>query len=397
VAGTNGGAQGRRATIRDVASLAGVSVGTVSHVLNDSKSVSEHSRTAVLEAVTALDYQPNSLARSLIARRPKHKTSLRPGRPRLICVGYISIDYMVRIDKLPQPGARATSRSIEKMLGGPAANVAAFAAGLGVPLEIGVEMVTHLGNDADSLWALEELSAKNIDASGALQQPGERLSRCIVLVDEGGQRTIINEPFDLPLEVIARQLSRRTPDEAPACVHFDGFHLSAAEQVRDALHEAGYMLSLHSAGLPRGRHTISDAKALIETFDLLFLDLDTFESLTRSEPQMARDPTCLFDVTALPRCKALLLTRGAEGASLFRPGEAAIHCPAPYVEVADATGAGDAFAGVFLASWLAQGVLKTALSHAVHGASLSLTALGAQGRLPSAQDVGVPQAQEAGT
>ena len=154
VAGTNGGAQGRRATIRDVASLAGVSVGTVSHVLNDSKSVSERSRTAVLEAITALDYQPNSLARSLIARRPRHKASPRPGRPRLICVGYISIDYMVRIAALPQPGARATSRSIEKMLGGPAANVAAFAAGLGAPLEIGVEMVTRLGNDADSLWAL---------------------------------------------------------------------------------------------------------------------------------------------------------------------------------------------------------------------------------------------------
>ena len=397
VAGTNGGAQGRRATIRDVASLAGVSVGTVSHVLNDSKSVSERSRTAVLEAITALDYQPNSLARSLIARRPRHKASPRPGRPRLICVGYISIDYMVRIAALPQPGARATSRSIEKMLGGPAANVAAFAAGLGAPLEIGVEMVTRLGNDADSLWALEELSAKNIDASGAFQQPGERLSRCIVLVDEGGQRTIINEPFDVPLEVIARQLSRRAPDEAPACVHFDGFHLSAAEQVREALQEAGYMLSLHSAGFPRDWQTKTDAKALIEMFDLLFLDQDTFRNLSRADPRIARDPARLFDLSAPPRCKALLLTRGAEGASLFRPGETAIHCPAPRVEVADATGAGDAFTGVFLASWLAQGMLESALSHAVLGASLSLTALGAQGRLPSAQEVGAPQAQETDT
>lgn len=391
----NDGAQGRRPTIKDVASLAGVSIGTVSHVLNDSKSVSTSSRTAVLEAVTALDYRPNSLARSLIARRPRHEPSGRLDRPRLICVGYISIDYMVRIGEVPHSGERTTSRSIEKMLGGPAANVAAFAAGLGSPLDIGVEMVTHLGNDADSLWALENLAAKNIDASGALQQPGERLSRCIVLVEESGQRTIINEPFHVPLGFLARHLSRRRPDDAPACVHFDGFHLSAAQQVKDDLHEAGYMLSLHSAGLPHDRHTVHDVKALVETFDLLFLNQETFEGLTRAAPEITREPAQLFDVTARRRCKALLVTRGAEGASLYRPGEVAIHRTAPAIEVTDATGAGDAFTGVFLASWLAQGAFETALSHAVQAASLSLTALGAQGRLPSAVELGARKAEEA--
>ena len=60
----------KRATIRDVAQLASVSVGTVSHVLNESKGVSDGARRAVHDAVKSLDYRPNSLARSLIARRP---------------------------------------------------------------------------------------------------------------------------------------------------------------------------------------------------------------------------------------------------------------------------------------------------------------------------------------
>lgn len=385
---------GRRATIRDVAQLAGVSVGTVSHVLNDSKSVSEQARGAVLDAVAALDYRPNSLARSLIARRPRSGAEPKPDRPRLISVGYISIDYMVRIDRVPHSGERTTSRSIEKMLGGPAANVAAFAAGLGAPLDVGTELVTHLGNDADSLWALEDLARQGIDASGALQQPGDRLSRCIVLVEADGQRTIINEPFQVPLDFLVRHMGRRGPDAAPACVHFDGFHLATARQVRDELHAAGYLLSLHSAGLDAA--PAPSCRDLLETFDLLFLDRDSFARVTKGMAGIAEAPERIFDVAPQNRCRALLLTRGADGAVLLRPGAAPVRCPAPRVDVRDATGAGDAFTGIFLASWLAGGDEEAALAHAVRGASLSLTALGAQGRLPTAEELSGPETAETG-
>ncbi len=53
------------ATIKDVARLAGVSTTTVSHVLNETRFVSEEARQRVLEAVTALNYVPNTVARSL--------------------------------------------------------------------------------------------------------------------------------------------------------------------------------------------------------------------------------------------------------------------------------------------------------------------------------------------
>ena len=384
----------RRATIRDVAQLAKVSVGTVSHVLNDSKAVSEAARRAVQEAVKALDYRPNSLARSLVARRPRNESVLRDDRPRLICVGYISIDYMVRIGQVPQTGERSTSRSIEKMLGGPAANVAAFAAALGEPLDVSVEMVTHLGDDTDSLWALEELAARGIDASGALQQQGGRLSRCIVLVEDSGQRTIINEPFNVPIEFLANHLSDSAPEATPACVHFDGFHLSAAEQVSDELRVAGYKLSLHSAGLPRERQTIADAAKLLETFDLLVLNQDVFARITSKIPEIQAKPSRLFDLTSQLRCETLLLTQGAEGAFLLRPGKVPFKCPAPLMDVVDVTGAGDAFTGIFLASWLAMGDAEKALTHAVNGASLSITALGAQGRLVSASDEGFTSTEE---
>jgi LacI family transcriptional regulator len=55
----------RRATVNDVAALAGVSVKTVSRVINGVPTVSETLRAKVLQAIEQLDYQPNLLASSL--------------------------------------------------------------------------------------------------------------------------------------------------------------------------------------------------------------------------------------------------------------------------------------------------------------------------------------------
>lgn len=52
-------------TIKDIAAKAGVSISTVSRVLNNNYPVSSQSRQRVLEAAKLLNYSPNSVARSL--------------------------------------------------------------------------------------------------------------------------------------------------------------------------------------------------------------------------------------------------------------------------------------------------------------------------------------------
>ncbi|MDG9715202.1 LacI family DNA-binding transcriptional regulator [Streptomyces sp. DH24] len=59
------------ATMADVARSAGVSVATVSHVLNGTRPVLPHTRQAVLDAVEELGYTPNTLARSLVTSRTR--------------------------------------------------------------------------------------------------------------------------------------------------------------------------------------------------------------------------------------------------------------------------------------------------------------------------------------
>ncbi len=53
------------ATMRDVALLAGVSTATVSHVINGSKNISAETTERVLQAISQVNYKPNTLAKSL--------------------------------------------------------------------------------------------------------------------------------------------------------------------------------------------------------------------------------------------------------------------------------------------------------------------------------------------
>jgi len=57
------------ATLQDVARRAGVSIATVSYVLNGTRSVSPEVEARVREAVRALQYRPNRLARGLRRKR----------------------------------------------------------------------------------------------------------------------------------------------------------------------------------------------------------------------------------------------------------------------------------------------------------------------------------------
>jgi DNA-binding LacI/PurR family transcriptional regulator len=58
-----------RATIKEVASVAGVSTQTVSRVINERPDVSPETRKRVQEVIKELSYQPSALARSLISQR----------------------------------------------------------------------------------------------------------------------------------------------------------------------------------------------------------------------------------------------------------------------------------------------------------------------------------------
>jgi len=56
-------------TIKDVAKLSGVSISTVSRVINDSKPVSPEVKRKVLEVIEEIGYKPNEIARTLVTKK----------------------------------------------------------------------------------------------------------------------------------------------------------------------------------------------------------------------------------------------------------------------------------------------------------------------------------------
>ncbi|MGO0059582.1 LacI family DNA-binding transcriptional regulator [Brevibacillus fluminis] len=90
-------------TIKDVATAAGVSIGTVSKVINNSGFVSDKIRERVLLAISLLNYKPNALARSL-----------KQAKTRMIgmTIEDISNPYMMKIMKSVEDVANEMDYSV---------------------------------------------------------------------------------------------------------------------------------------------------------------------------------------------------------------------------------------------------------------------------------------------
>lgn len=90
-------------TIKEVADLAGVSVGTVSHVITGSVPVSEPLRIKVQAAIRKLDYHPNHVARSLKTSRTRTLGIIVPD---------MTISFFPQIIRGAETAARAKGYSL---------------------------------------------------------------------------------------------------------------------------------------------------------------------------------------------------------------------------------------------------------------------------------------------
>lgn len=379
-----------RTTITDVATAAGVSVGTVSNVLNGTAAVRPSTRARVEAAIRSLGFRPNSLARSLIQRsraaRARPDGSAMPAR--LVTVGYTSVDYTARVDVLPHRDDRITARAIEKSLGGPAANVAVAAAGLGDRFPLAVELVTALGDDDDSDWALAELALKHVDTIAIRRRAGLRLSRCVILVEPNGSRTIINEPFDLEESDLEHCLGAPSGGGGPRCLHIEGFQVPRMLLSVQEVGRSGWLTSLQATGLPPGRQTADSVGRLIASFDLVFLNRDVARQATGCRGGTRQLVQASLDLIAAAGAKGLvILTLGEDGALVIPPTGEPEHIPAVSVRVVDTTGAGDAFAGAFLATWLNGADALEAARYGIAAGSLMVSVEGAQGATPTAREL----------
>ena len=368
--------------------MAGVSVGTVSHALNGKANVKPQTRARIDAAIEALSYRPSASARFLPAMRTSGRASDHLRLPRLISVGYISVDYVTRVGVMPHRGDRMTADGIEKCLGGPAANVAVAAAGLGEACPLDVVLATAIGSDPDSDWALAELAKRGVHALPIRTPFNERLSRCVVIVEANGARTIINEPFELTEVDLAARLQAESQTRS-SCLHVEGYHALRMADTMLRFRAVGWMVSVHTTGLPTPLRSPEGIRQLARTVDLLFLNEDLLREIFDWRGPIGKlEHAFAEQLAALNDHGDVVLTLGERGAILFcKNGTGSIRSNALGVEVVDATGAGDAFAGVFLSLRLNGYPPEVTLRMACAAGSLAVTAQGAQGRIAVLADL----------
>lgn len=376
-----------RPTLRDVARHAGVSVGTASNVVTGRRGVGAQARARVEAAIAELGYRPDPAGRALIARRHVMGRGVDPDRPRLTCVGYLCADLMARVDVLPHRDDRAMARTIERFLGGRAANVAATAAGLGAPLPVTAEVLTVLGWDAESDWAVEAMRTAGVAVHPSSRVQGKRLSRCLILVEASGHRTIVNEPLQVAPAVFTAWLEELTAAGPPHGLYLQADQLDALWPHLPELAARGLVLATHLAVDDVHRLGTERLDALAGRADLLVLGTAAARVLVGADGGRAHLVAALAERFEGARA-AVVLTLGVEGAVWLEAGAVVAEATAPAIAAVDTTGAGDTFTGCLLAARLHRVDPARALRVAVAAASQSVATAGAQTHRLTAAAIG---------
>jgi ribokinase len=291
-------------------------------------------------------------------------------KPPVAVVGSLNADLTLRVDHLPGPGETVLSTEPGRVaFGGKGANQAAAAAAFGAQ----VMMIGRVGDDEYGRQIRADLTARGIDVSGVLVTADGRSGTAIIAVDGHGDNLIIVDPAangqlraaDLPREVLAGASAVLVQLEIPL------------PTVAAAVGAARAPVVLNPAP------AAPLEPALLDLVDVLVPNVSELGLLTGAPP-----PSSLTAIVALARKLAgamdVVVTLGAEGALVVsRSGGAVTHIGAPRADVVDATGAGDCFCGTLAVS-LAEGLrLTSAARVSVAAATISTTAPGARGKLPS--------------
>ncbi|MGH8938233.1 MAG: carbohydrate kinase family protein [Actinomycetes bacterium] len=290
----------------------------------------------------------------------------------VVVVGDVMIDVLAAMSGPLARGSDTPSR-VRTRIGGSAANVAAWLAVQGVP----TTYVGRVGEDPFGTKAVATLVESGVDVRIGVE-PDAPTGTCVVLVDPDGERSMLPD---------AGANATLTADDLPAAAfHPDAhLHLSGYTLLNDGSRDAG--LAALALARDRGMTTSVDASStrlLHQVGTGRFLDWTRGAGLLLANRDEARALTGRDDVreaaAALSStCGEVVVKHGFRGA-LWHGGFISASAPAETgLDVVDTTGAGDAFAAGFLASWLLHPEPESALAA---GNRLAASVIGRIGARP---------------
>ncbi len=310
---------------------------------------------------------------------------------RVVVVGSVNVDLVVRTPRLPSRGETVTGGHFEQHDGGKGGNQAVAAARLGRP----TLFVGAVGDDAFGQQARSALSRAGVDVSGLRTLRDQSTGVALILVDEHGENLIsvasgANALLDAGSvrDTLGRLGSLRgdvvlVSHEIPTDTVRETLRLARAAGARTVLNPAPAL------GLDRSTCRLAD-----------LVVPNRGELATLASAEMRRsvrgggasgDPVRLARLLVEPAPdgagvgEAVLVTLGAGGAVLVTRDdpEHPVEFAALKVEPVDSTGAGDAFCGALAAALAGGRPLDESVRRAIAAGGLATTRVGAREGMPT--------------
>jgi sugar/nucleoside kinase (ribokinase family) len=291
---------------------------------------------------------------------------------RLVFAGEALVDLVMRVPALPERGGDMLAGSSSVQVGG-GFNIMAAAARQGLP-------VLYAGGHGTGPWGDKVRAALAAEGIAILRPPDPDADTGfdVALVEDGGERTFVTS---LGAETLREPGSwDAIPVAAGDAVYVSGYGLVAPE--------SGAILGAWAAALAAGVLLFVDPGPLIADIPAAVLRpvlsrCDWWSSNQREAALLTgvSDPAEAARLLAARTGRAGVIVRAGPSGCVLAvrtgPGPVSVSLvPAPDVVAVDTTGAGDAHAGVFLASLAAGLSPGAAASRANAAAALAVTRAG---------------------
>ncbi len=276
-------------------------------------------------------------------------------RPRVTCVGLVTLDHQQVISRLPGRNEKTVATSSRLTFGGPAANAAATSALLGAA----TTLVTACGRGPVGRLVLEEIAQAGVRLLdlATSDEPGPAISSVLIDAESGDRAVVSTNAVGVRIDPD----SARPGVAGAGCLLVDGHHGPAALAAAQEARRHAIPVVLDGGSWKDGP---AGTTALLPLVDIAVLSA-AFRVPDGTEPsRYALDAGCA--VAAVSRGSQPLLLRVA--------GAAPVEIPVPPADVVDTVGAGDVLHGA-VAYALAAGADPVADARDVLAAATTISSL----------------------
>ena len=290
----------------------------------------------------------------------------------VLCIGDLDVDMFISVPAVPGFDQKMAGQNHGQKPGGMSANSAVAIARLGLKSRL----IAAVGSDAAGAFAVKEIGREGVDLDFLAHRAGVETFMCVVLISPSGEKSLIKLETDAYLPSVSDLRDQAFAGVRHLHVTYGSPDLSMRALQLAAAHGLSTSLDLEPPDIIRNPALLPAVLPLVDT---LFLNSEAHAAASEA----IGGP---LDASRLRPGSEMIVTMGANGCRRVT-ADGVIDMPGFAVASIDTTGAGDCFAGSYLARKLGGAAAADCLEFANAAAALATLDYGAQTAMPRRVEV----------